>query len=66
MAVFEYSRSVSEGASIFNRVSSFAYHLASRVIAWNDARMTRRALSRLSDRQLEDIGLTRGDVNRLY
>ena len=30
--------------------------------AWNDARATRKALSALSDRELEDIGLTRGDI----
>ncbi|SEL11821.1 DUF1127 domain-containing protein [Roseovarius nanhaiticus] len=30
--------------------------------AWNDARATRKALSALTDRELEDIGLTRGDV----
>jgi uncharacterized protein YjiS (DUF1127 family) len=32
--------------------------------AWNDARLTRNALSALSDHELEDIGLTRGDVER--
>lgn len=32
---------------------------------WNDARMTRKALSRLSDRELDDIGLTRGDIARI-
>ena len=32
---------------------------------WNDLRVTRKALSRLSDRELEDIGLTRGDVYEL-
>ncbi|MBD3802986.1 primosomal protein DnaI [Thioclava marina] len=32
---------------------------------WNDARVTRKALSKLSDRALEDIGLTRFDVARM-
>ncbi|HKK97995.1 MAG TPA: DUF1127 domain-containing protein [Marivita sp.] len=32
---------------------------------WNDARLTRNALNTLSDHELEDIGLTRGDVERL-
>jgi uncharacterized protein YjiS (DUF1127 family) len=31
--------------------------------AWNDARLTRKALSSLSDRELEDIGLVRGDID---
>ena len=32
---------------------------------WNDRRMTRKALSALSARELEDIGLTRGDVDNM-
>lgn len=39
--------------------------LLSAVFAWNDARATRRALSRLSDHQLDDIGLVRGDIDDL-
>jgi len=34
----------------------------STVSAWNDARATRKALSGLTDRELDDIGLSRGDV----
>lgn len=33
-----------------------------RALAWFVARQTRTALSRLSDRELEDIGLCRGDI----
>lgn len=43
-----------------------SFGLASKVwatlSAWNDARMTRNALSRLTDRELDDIGLCRGDI----
>lgn len=35
------------------------------VQAWNDARVTRRSLARLSERELEDIGLCRGDIDRI-
>lgn len=35
------------------------------VQAWNDARITRRALSRLTERELDDIGLCRGDIDRI-
>jgi len=31
--------------------------------AWNDARRTRSALERLSDHELADIGLTRGEID---
>ncbi len=34
-------------------------------LAWKDARATRAALSRLSDRELEDIGITRGEIDRV-
>ncbi|WP_197915738.1 DUF1127 domain-containing protein [Thiosulfatihalobacter marinus] len=30
--------------------------------SWNDRRMTRNALRGLSDRELDDIGLSRGDI----
>jgi uncharacterized protein YjiS (DUF1127 family) len=33
--------------------------------AWREARATRAALSRLSDRELADIGLMRADIERL-
>lgn len=30
--------------------------------AWNDARSTRKSLNALTDRELADIGLCRGDI----
>ncbi|ANT59941.1 hypothetical protein AYJ57_05885 [Salipiger sp. CCB-MM3] len=32
------------------------------VAEWNDARLTRKSLEALTDRELDDIGLTRGDI----
>lgn len=32
---------------------------------WNDARITRKALARLSERELNDIGLTRFDADNI-
>lgn len=40
----------------------FGSKLWAAISAWNDARMTRNALCRLTDRELDDIGLTRGDI----
>ena len=37
-------------------------NLLGRVVAWNDRRLTVDALSRLSDQQLDDIGLDRDSV----
>ena len=39
--------------------------LVGAVKGWNDARMTRNALNRLSDHELDDIGLCRGDIDRI-
>lgn len=36
--------------------------IVGKVAAWNDARMTRKILSSLSDRELDDLGLMRGDI----
>lgn len=33
--------------------------------AWNDARVTRKALSKLSDHELDDLGLNRGDIDEI-
>ncbi|MDF0599822.1 DUF1127 domain-containing protein [Psychromarinibacter sp. C21-152] len=37
--------------------------LVGRLAAWNDARVTRNALTRLSDHELDDLGLTRNDID---
>ncbi len=50
-------------------VSARALRLVSdaceRLIAWNESRATRAALSKLTDRALTDIGLSREDVARM-
>lgn len=60
MAAYETSRPAQ--GLVGGRVSSFISSLVADYAAWNDARVTRKALSKLSDRELDDIGLTRGDV----
>lgn len=42
--------------------TGFVGALLGAFAGWNDARMTRNALARLSDRELDDIGLCRGDI----
>ena len=65
MAAYETSAAAPVGAiSIFRSVPVFGSVL-STLATWNDARLTRRALGRLSDRELDDIGLCRGDVEML-
>jgi uncharacterized protein YjiS (DUF1127 family) len=50
--------------SIFRSVQ-FITELRTSFITWNDARVTRKSLSKLSDRELDDIGLCRGDIDLL-
>ncbi|NCO21435.1 MAG: DUF1127 domain-containing protein [Rhodobacterales bacterium] len=45
--------------------NSFFANLISSVAAWNNQRVTRKSLSRLTDRELDDIGLVRGDISRM-
>lgn len=53
-----------------NAVGGFGFGpVVARLTAWVsasiEARQTRRELSRLSDRELADIGLARGDIERV-
>ena len=45
------------------RVASFCHDAMNSIARWNDARITRKSLSRLSARELDDIGLTFGDID---
>ena len=58
MSAFDTTRT-NTGFSTLNLVSSIVASIAS----WNDARVTRTALAKLSDRELDDIGLSRGDID---
>jgi uncharacterized protein YjiS (DUF1127 family) len=51
--------------AIAHRIISAIYNIAASFTVWNEARMTRAALSRLSARELEDIGLCRGDIEEI-
>lgn len=65
MAAYETSRAAPLGAiSIIRSVPVFGTFVTA-LSAWNDARMTRKALDRLTDRELDDIGLCRGDVEMM-
>lgn len=61
MAAFDTTRT-QQGALIGGRLFNIVSLLVSSVRDWNDARITRHALAKLSDRELEDIGLCRGDI----
>lgn len=63
MAAIDSSRTLFGTASVAMRPGKWISTLASSVMYWNDARITRNALNALSDRELEDIGLARGDID---
>jgi uncharacterized protein YjiS (DUF1127 family) len=63
MATFDTTRTTYGSASVASRFSKIVSDMTASFVAWNDARVTRNALSALSDRELEDIGLIRGDID---
>jgi len=60
MAAFDTSRPAQ--GFFGGRLSALVASTLAMFAGWNDARVTRNALARLSDRELDDIGLTRGDI----
>jgi uncharacterized protein YjiS (DUF1127 family) len=63
MATYETSRTAPFGAiTVFRMVQSVS-NAATSFRVWNAARITRNALSKLSNRELDDIGLCRGDID---
>ncbi|MBL9075129.1 DUF1127 domain-containing protein [Tabrizicola sp.] len=63
MAAVETTRPAPLGAVTTYRTINALSNAVAAFQAWNDARVTRNALSKLSDRELDDIGLCRGDVD---
>lgn len=56
MATFDIFRPAAATPGLFA-------NLLGQIVAWNDRRVTRKLLDQLTDRELEDIGLTRGDLD---
>lgn len=65
MAATQTNRPVAAGALNGGRVSAVFTAAFAALSTWNDARITRHALGKLSDRELDDIGLCRGDIDRM-
>lgn len=51
--------------AIAARPAGIAARIADAISNWNNIRVTRDALQRLSDRELSDIGLNRSDIDRV-
>jgi uncharacterized protein YjiS (DUF1127 family) len=65
MAAFDTTRPAPFGAISIFRFVQFVSDTYLSFATWNDARVTRSALGKLSDRELDDIGLCRGDIEMI-
>ncbi|MDJ0822613.1 MAG: DUF1127 domain-containing protein [Paracoccaceae bacterium] len=65
MASFDTTRPMADGHLYGARPSTLFARIHGAIAAWNDARVTRNALSKLSDHELEDLGLSRGDIDAM-
>lgn len=65
MAIYDNARLVAGGHLLGGRSANFFGNIFAAFADWNDARITRKALGRLSNRELDDIGLVRGDIDRI-
>lgn len=61
MAAIEYTSAQTTPATS-GLVGQFFARTLGAFQDWNNARIARKALSQLTDRELEDIGLCRGDI----
>ncbi|MCP5036630.1 MAG: DUF1127 domain-containing protein [Rhodobacteraceae bacterium] len=66
MAVLNDTFQSALGHNFSDGISRTAYRIVASLSAWNDSRLTRNALGRLSDRELDDIGLSRGDIMDIH
>ena len=62
MAALDTTRITTGSFGPVGRIGAVFASVANTVAEWNDARATRNALNGLTDRELEDIGLCRSDI----
>ena len=62
MAAFDTTGTTYGATGLIGRIGSIFSATSTSVAQWNNARVTRNSLSALSDRELTDIGLCRGDI----
>ena len=65
MAAFDTTRPTKFGIGSGIRLNGVMNALLDAFSTWNDKRATRNMLGKLTDRELDDIGLLRGDIDRI-
>lgn len=65
MAAIEFTRSASSGQLVGGRIINALNKTYATYVAWKAAEATRKELSQLSDHELADIGLCRGDIDNV-
>jgi len=65
MAAIDTTRPTIIGFGSGTRLSGIMTVILSAFSTWNDKRATRNALDKLTDRELDDIGLSRADIDRI-
>ena len=65
MALLDTHRLHGPAHSAVGRIVTFAGGVFSAAVDWNDARRTRGQLAKLSEHELTDLGLIRGDIDNI-
>ncbi len=65
MAALETTRPMTVGGSLSETLNRLTFGTIARVFAWNNARVTRNALHKLTNRELDDIGLNRSEIEHI-
>ncbi|MEQ9041631.1 MAG: DUF1127 domain-containing protein [Silicimonas sp.] len=65
MALIDLGRTRGHTSSFADRIRNRLVIALGAIADWNDARRTRKVLSQLSPHELDDIGLTRGDIDTI-
>jgi len=65
MTTFDTATTGARRVSVVDRIGHAVASLAAAYTDWKDQRATRAALSALSNRELDDIGLCRADLDTL-
>ncbi|MFZ5965299.1 DUF1127 domain-containing protein [Thalassococcus sp. BH17M4-6] len=63
MALLDTNRTTFATAEAFGHIGKVIADTISMIAEWNDTRVTRKSLEKLSDRELDDIGLSRGMID---